>query len=259
MADSAREPVLKDRIAIVTGGAKGLGAAIAAELDSEGALVVVTDIDGPGAERTAKELTRGESAVCDVRDDAAVAALVADVVGRHGRLDIMVANAGIATVTSIAEMDFETWRSVLAVNLDGVFSSVRHAGSAMAAHGGGSIITMASVTGFAGSPLIAHYAAAKAGVISLTKTAAIELRGHGVRVNAVCPGFIGTDLVTERAHLFEQGLGVDDFGAVINQTQGRMGEVGDVAPLVAFLASDRSRFSNASTFVVDGGLTASLV
>jgi NAD(P)-dependent dehydrogenase (short-subunit alcohol dehydrogenase family) len=148
---------------------------------------------------------------------------------------------------------------VLAVNLDGVFSSVRHAGRAMAATGGGSIITMASITGFAGSPLIAHYAAAKAAVISLTKTAAIELRGHGVRVNAICPGFIGTDLVLDRKSQFEQALGIDDFGAVLDQAQGRLGEVGDVAPLAAFLASDRSRFSNGSTFVVDGGMSASLV
>jgi NAD(P)-dependent dehydrogenase (short-subunit alcohol dehydrogenase family) len=256
---ASREPVLKDKIAIVTGGAKGLGAAVAAELDSEGALVVVTDVDGQGAEKTASNLSRGESAVVDVRDDGAVAKLIEDVVARHGSLDVMVANAGIATVGPVAEMDFETWRSVLAVNLDGVFSSVRHAGRAMAATGGGSIITMASITGFAGSPLIANYAAAKAAVISLTKTAAVEMRGHGVRVNAICPGFIGTDLVTERAHLFEKGLGIDDFGAVINQAQGRLGEVGDVAPLAAFLASERSRFSNGSTFVVDGGMTASLV
>lgn len=256
---AARTPVLEDKIAIVTGGAKGLGAAVAAELDSEGARVVVTDIDGDGAAKTAAELARGESAVCDVRDDAAVAALVGDVAARHGRLDIMVANAGIATVTPIAEMSFDTWRSVLAVNLDGVFSSVRHAANAMAASGGGSIITMASITGFAGAPLIAHYAAAKAAVISLTKTAAVEFRGHGVRVNAICPGFIGTDLVLDRAGQFEQGLGIDDFNAVINQTQGRLGEVGDVAPLAAFLASNRSRFSNGSTFVVDGGMAASLV
>jgi len=251
--------VLKDKIAIVTGGAKGLGAAIAAELDSEGAHVVVTDIDGDGARTTAAGLAHGESAVCDVRDDAAVAALVEDVVARHGRLDIMVANAGIATISPITEMTMEVWRSVLAVNLDGVFSSVRYAGRAMAASGGGSIITMASITGFAGSPLIANYAAAKAAVISLTKTAATELRGHGVRVNAICPGFIGTDMVLDRATLFEQGLGIEDFGAVISQAQGRLGEVGDVAPLAAFLASDRSRFSNGSTFVVDGGMTASLV
>lgn len=251
--------VLKDKIAIVTGGAKGLGAAVAAELDSEGARVVVTDIDGDGARKTAEGLTHGESAVLDVTDDSAVAKLVEDVVARHGSLDIMVANAGIATVTSVTDMDFETWRKVLAVNLDGVFSSVRYAGRAMVATGGGSIITMASITGFAGSPLIAHYAAAKAGVISLTQTAAVELRGHGVRVNAVCPGFIGTDLVLDRASQFEQGLGIDDFGAVINQAQGRLGGVDDVAPLVAFLASDRSRFSNGSSYVVDGGMSASLV
>jgi NAD(P)-dependent dehydrogenase (short-subunit alcohol dehydrogenase family) len=254
-----RIPVLQDKIAIVTGGAKGLGAAVAAELDSEGALVVVTDIDGDGARKTAEGLTRGESAVLDVRDDLAVAKLVEDVVARHGSLDIMVANAGIATVSPVTDTDIDTWRSVLAVNLDGVFSSVRYAGRAMAASGGGSIITMASITGFAGSPLIANYAAAKAAVISLTKTTAIELRGQGVRVNAVCPGFIGTDMVLDRAPLFEKGLGIEDFGAVITQAQGRLGEVGDVAPLVAFLASDRSRFSNGSTFVVDGGMSASLV
>ncbi|HEY2204417.1 MAG TPA: SDR family NAD(P)-dependent oxidoreductase [Pseudonocardia sp.] len=254
-----RTPVLKDKIAIVTGGAKGLGAAVAAELASEGARVVVTDLDQGGAAKTAEGLDGAESAVCDVRDDAAVAALVQDVVSRHGRLDVMVANAGIATVSPVSEMSIEEWRSVLAVNLDGVFSSVRYAGRAMAAAGGGSIITMASITGFAGSPLIAHYAAAKAGVISLTQTAAVELRPHGVRVNAICPGFIGTDLVTERAHLFEQGLGLDDFGAVINAAQGRLGEVGDVAPLAAFLASERSRFCTGSSFVVDGGMSASLV
>jgi NAD(P)-dependent dehydrogenase (short-subunit alcohol dehydrogenase family) len=251
--------VLKDKIAIVTGGAKGLGAAVATELDSEAALVVVADLDAEGAEKTAAGLARGESSALDVRDHAAVAALIQDVVARHGKLDIMVANAGIATVASVVDMDLDTWRSVLAVNLDGVFSLVRHAGRAMAASDGGSIITMASITGFAGSPLIASYAAAKAGVISLTKTAAIELRGRGVRVNAICPGFIGTDLVLDRASLFEKGLGVDDFGAMITQAQGRLGEVDDVAPLAVFLASDRSRFSTGSTFVVDGGMSASLV
>ncbi|MDT7600130.1 MAG: hypothetical protein QOK26_2207 [Pseudonocardiales bacterium] len=251
--------LLKDKIAIVTGGAKGLGAAIAVELASEGAHVVVTDVDGDGARKTAEGLLHGESAVCDVRDDAAVAALIEDVVARHGTLDIMVANAGIATVTPISEMTLEIWRSVMSVNLDGVFSSVRYAGKAMAATGGGSIITMASITGLAGSPLIAHYAAAKAAVISLTQTAAVEWRGHGVRVNAIAPGFIGTDLVLDRASQFEQGLGIDDFGAVIDAAQGRLGEVGDVAPLAVFLASDRSRFSNGSTYVVDGGMSASLV
>lgn len=250
--------LLKDKIAIVTGGAKGIGKAVARALDDEGATVIVTDIDEAGAQATAKELTKGEGAACDVRDDNQVEELISWAATRHGSVDIVVANAGIATVKPIADMPLDEWRSVLAVNLDGVYSTVRHAGRAMVASGGGSIVTMASITGFAGSPLVAHYAAAKAGVISLTKTAAVELRDHGVRVNAICPGWIGTDLVLDRRQQFEDALGMD-FEAVINQKQGRLGTVDDVAPLAVFLASDRSRFSSGSTFVVDGGMSAALV
>ena len=179
-----------------------------------------------------------------MRDDAAVAALIQDVVAKHGKLDIALANAGIATVTSVSDMDFDTWRSVLAVNLDGVFSTVRHAARAMAASGGGSIITMASITGSAGSPLLARTTRRrKAGVISLTKTAAIEFRGRRGAGQCDLPlaSSAPTWCSTGRAD-FEKGLGLDDFGAVINQAQGRLGEVGDVAPLAAFLASERSRF-----------------
>lgn len=250
--------LLKDKIAVVTGGAKGIGAAVARALDASGARVIVSDIDEAGAKATAQELRDGEGVACDVRDDSQVEELISAVVGRHGSVDIVVANAGIATVSPITEMSFAEWRSVTSVNLDGVFSTVRHAGRAMAASGGGSIITMASITGFSGSPLIAHYAAAKAGVISLTKTAAVEWRDHRVRVNAICPGFIGTDLVIDRVPQFNEALGLD-LGAVIEQKQGRLGTVDDVAPLAVFLASERSRFSTGSAFVVDGGLDASLV
>jgi NAD(P)-dependent dehydrogenase (short-subunit alcohol dehydrogenase family) len=251
-------PVLNDKIAIVTGAAKGLGRGVAEALADEGATVVVTDIDEAGAKATADAIPRAEAAALDVRDDAAVEAAVNEVVSRHGRVDVVVANAGIATVTPLTEMTFEVWRSVMAVNLDGVFSTIRHAGRAMAQTGGGSIIAMASITGFAGSPLLAHYAAAKAGVISLVQTAAVELKAAGIRVNAICPGFIGTDLVNDNAHHFEELLGIE-FGPTIDQAQGRLGEVADVAPLAAFLASDRSRFSTGSAFVVDGGMVASLV
>jgi NAD(P)-dependent dehydrogenase (short-subunit alcohol dehydrogenase family) len=251
-------PELNDKIAIVTGAAKGLGRAVAEALASEGATVVVTDIDEAGAGATADAIDRAEAAALDVRDDAAVEALIGDVAGRHGKVDVVVANAGIATVTPFTELTFEVWRQVQAVNLDGVFSTIRHAARSMTATGGGSIIAMASITGFAGSPLLAHYAAAKAGVINLVKTAAVELKAANIRVNAICPGFIGTDLVNDNAHFFEEILQVD-FTAVINQAQGRLGEVGDVAPLAAFLASERSRFSTGSAFVVDGGMIASLV
>ncbi|SNR83990.1 NAD(P)-dependent dehydrogenase, short-chain alcohol dehydrogenase family [Haloechinothrix alba] len=250
--------LLKDRIAIVTGGAKGLGRAVARGLDEAGATVVVSDINEAGAQATADELNNGVGAGCDVRDENQVTDLIDWVSSRYGRLDVMIANAGIATVSPITEMPLEEWRSVLAVNLDGVFTSVRHAGRAMLANGGGSIITMASITGFAGSPLISHYAAAKAGVISLTRTAAVELRDHGVRVNAICPGWISTDLVHERRYQFEDALGID-FESMINSKQGRLGEVEDVAPLAVFLASERSRFASGSTFVVDGGMSAALV
>ncbi|MPY78519.1 MAG: SDR family oxidoreductase [Actinophytocola sp.] len=250
--------LLKDKIAIVTGGAKGLGRAVATSLDAAGATVVVTDSDGDGAQAVAAELVHGEGATCDVRDDDQVEELLGWVTQRHGSVDIMVANAGIATVAPITEMPVEEWRSVLAVNLDGVYSSVRHAGRSMAGNGGGAIITMASITGFSGSPLISHYAAAKAGVISLTRTAAVEWRDHGVRVNAICPGWIGTDLVYDRVPQFEGALGID-FDALITQKQGRLGTVDDVTPLAVFLASERSRFCSGSTFVVDGGMDAALV
>lgn len=250
--------LLKDKTAIVTGAAQGLGRAVAEGLASEGARVIVTDINEAGAKNVAAGLDGAEAETLDVRDDARVEAVVNGVAERHGKVDIMVANAGIATVTPLAEMTMETWRSVMAVNLDGVFSSIRYAGRSMAATGGGSIIAMASITGFAGSPLIGHYAAAKAGVINLVKTAAVELKAFNIRVNAICPGWIGTDLVLDRKGQFEEILGID-FDAVINGAQGRLGEVGDVAPLAVFLASERSRFSTGSTFVVDGGMSSSLL
>lgn len=250
--------LLKDKTAIVTGGAKGLGKAIATALDASGARVVVADIDGDGAQQTASQLAHGEGAACDVRDDKQVEELLGWVTQRHGPVDIMVANAGIASVAPIAEMSQVEWRSVLDVNLDGVYSSVRHAGRSMAGNGGGAIITMASITGFAGSPLISHYAAAKAGVISLTRSAAVEWRDHGVRVNAICPGFIGTDLLFDRVPQFESALGVS-LQDLIAQKQGRLGTVDDVAPLAVFLASERSRFCSGSAFVVDGGMDAALV
>lgn len=249
---------LTDRVAIVTGAGRGLGRAVAEAFDADGAIVVVADIDGDAAKEVAASLSRGEAVTCDVRDEAQVQALVEDAVTRHGRVDIAVANAGVATVRPIAETDLETWRQVTSVNLDGVFLTVRHAALAMAASGGGVIITMASVTGFAGSPLLANYAAAKAGVINLTKTAAVEFRDHGVRVNAICPAFIDTDLVRNNVAALESGLGTE-LGPVLDMKQGRLGRVEDVAPVAVFLASDRSRFCTGSTFVVDGGLTASLV
>jgi NAD(P)-dependent dehydrogenase (short-subunit alcohol dehydrogenase family) len=250
--------LLEDRVAIVTGAAKGLGLAVAHAFDAEGATVVVSDVDADAAANAAASLDRGEAATCDVRDEAQVAALVDDTVQRHGRVDIMVANAGIATVSPLAEMSLEEWRSLMSVNLDGVFLCIKHAAKPMAEAGSGVIITMGSTTALVAVPLIGHYAAAKAGVVSLTKTAALELRPHGVRVNSICPGFIGTDMVAANKPALDAGLGVD-VAEVVEQAQGRFGTPEEVGKLAVFLASDRASFSSGCAYVLDGGATASLV
>jgi NAD(P)-dependent dehydrogenase (short-subunit alcohol dehydrogenase family) len=128
----------------------------------------------------------------------------------------------------------------------------------MAGAGGGSIINIASIKAFGGSPATGHYGAAKAGVVSLSKTAALELRSFGVRVNAICPGWVGTDLVNDRKGELESVLGVS-FDEYIDHIQGRLGEPAEIAPLVVFLASERARFCSGGAYVVDGGATASLV
>jgi NAD(P)-dependent dehydrogenase (short-subunit alcohol dehydrogenase family) len=250
--------ILENKVAIVTGAAKGIGLAIAKKLSEAGARVVLADIDGGAAQEAAATLTNAEGVACDVRDENQVSQLVREAVERHGHLDVMVSNAGIATVGPLVQMTLEEWRSVLAVDLDGVFLCTKHAALAMAGNGGGSIINIASIKAAGGSPGTGSYGAAKAGVVSLSKTAALELRGQGIRVNAICPGWVGTDMVYDRKEELESVLGVD-FGEVIDHIQGRLGEPDEIAAVAVFLASDRSSFSSGSAYVVDGGATASLV
>lgn len=250
--------LLDNRVAIVTGAARGIGLAIAGKLSEAGAHVVLGDIDGGAAEEAAGALRDAEAVACDVCDEDQVAQMVQDAVQRHGHLDVMVCNAGIATVKPLMQMQLDEWRAVLGVNLDGVFLCTKHAALAMAGNGGGSIVNVASIKAFGGAPATGHYGAAKAGVVSLTKSAALELRPQGIRVNAICPGWVQTDMIAERKDELEEVLGVD-LGEVVGHLQGRLGEPEEVAQLAVFLASDRSRFSSGSTFNVDGGATASLV
>jgi len=250
--------ILENKVAIVTGAAKGIGLAIAKRLSDEGAHVVIADIDGQGAQDAAGTLRSGEGVACDVRDENQVAQLVRDTVERHGHLDVMVGNAGIATVNPLVQMSLEEWRNVLAVDLDGVFLCTKYAAAAMAANDGGSIINVASIKAFGGSPGVGNYGAAKAGVVSLTKTAAMEMRDHGVRVNAICPGWLATDMVADKKAELEALLGVS-FEDYIAHIQGRLGEPEEVAGLALFLASDRSSFSSGAAYVVDGGASASLL
>jgi NAD(P)-dependent dehydrogenase (short-subunit alcohol dehydrogenase family) len=249
--------ILDGRVAIVTGAAKGLGHQIARRLGNAGAIVVLSDLPGDRLTGAAGELA-ADAIACDVRDEAQVQHLVTDTVARHGHLDVMVACAGVASVNPLAQMALQEWRDVLSVDLDGVFLCTKHAGIAMAAGGGGSIINIASIKAFGGAPATGHYGAAKAGVVSLTKTAALEFRAHGVRVNAICPGWINTDMVNDRKAELEAALGLS-FDDYIGHIQGRLGEPDEVAGLAVFLASERSRFCSGSAYVVDGGATASLV
>jgi len=251
--------LLKDKVAIVTGAGRGLGEAIARAYAAEGAKVIVSDIDANAAQRVASSLPGASTFTCDVRVPAQVEALVAEATKRHGRLDIMVPNASVATVTPLAQTSYEQWREVTSVNLDGVFLCIRYAAPAIIAAGGGCIINMASITAKGACPLIGSYAAAKAGVVSLTQTAAVELRSHNVRVNAILPGFVETELVKSHKQEFEQQLNLPDFAALIAQRQGRYGTPEEVANLAVFLASGRSSFSNGSAFVLDGGASSSLL
>jgi NAD(P)-dependent dehydrogenase (short-subunit alcohol dehydrogenase family) len=251
---------LQGKTAIVTGAAQGIGFAIARHLSEAGANVVVSDLNEAVAKEAAEQLSNATAIACDVRDEEQVKSLIDQTVGVYGGLHVMVPNAGVATVAPIVAMDLAMWRTVTSVNLDGVFLALRYAAPAIIASGGGSIVNVASATALAGTPLVSSYAAAKAAVVNLTKTAAVELRDHGVRVNAILPGFISTNLVSEQEANFEAALEMPagGFNELIELKQGRYGTVDEVAQAVVFLAGDSSAFATGSALVLDGGLCAGL-
>lgn len=253
--------LLEGKVAIVTGAGRGIGQAVAEAYGAEGATVVVSDIDEARAKEVASGIAGASAIACDVRSEEQVKALVEQTVAQHGALHIMVPNAGIGRPVPLLAMDLEEWRAVTSINLDGVFLCIRYAAPAIIAAGGGAIVNMCSITAQAGTPLIAHYSAAKAGVMSLTQSASVELRAQGVRVNAILPGFIETEMVSSVKDDFERLLGFPEgqFDQVIAMKQGRYGTAAEVARMAVFLASDRSSFSNGSPFVLDGGCRASLL
>lgn len=248
---------LTGKVAIVTGGATGIGAAAAGALAAEGASVVVADVDAARGEKVAAGIEgnggRALFVAADVSDDADVEAMVAAAVAGYGGLDLAFNNAGIEGAPApIHEMTPETWERTIAVDLRGVWSCLRHEVPAMLERGGGSIVNCSSVAGLVGFPGMSAYVAAKHGVVGLTRTAALEYATQGIRVNAVCPGVIDTEMVARVT-----GDSPDLEAALLtSEPVGRMGRPAEIADAVVWLCSPRSSFVTGQAIAVDGGFVA---
>jgi 3-oxoacyl-[acyl-carrier protein] reductase len=262
---------VQDRIALVTGAGSGLGAAIADRFARDGALVVVNDVD-PDAAGSVASAVGGEAAPFDVTDRAAVDAAVDGVVERHGRIDVLVNNAGIAptrtdlneramavqlarmgggevpALRALSTLSDEAWDRMIQVHLYGTFYCSRAAMRHMEEARAGAIVNMASVLGRTGSSVAIDYAAAKAAIISFTQSLAAEAGPIGIRVNAVAPGFIDTPLLSWMDELVR--------GVVAGRSHlGRFGEAAEVANVVRFLAGDEASYCSGEVFPVTGGFS----
>ncbi len=247
---------LSGRTALVTGAGRGIGREIARTLAGAGADIVVAEFDPASGADAAEEMrSLGRSSLAltvDVRDPDSVRAMTAQAFD-FGRVDILVNNAGIATHTPAEDTSDTVWRNILDVNLNGVFWCCREIGRRLLEGGGGSIVNIASMSGLiVNDPQPqAHYNVSKAGVIMLTKSLAAEWATRGVRVNAVSPGYIGTDMTKEA---MENPVWKERW---LNMTpMGRVGEPWDIAHAVWYLASDAAKFATGTNLVVDGGYTA---
>jgi NAD(P)-dependent dehydrogenase (short-subunit alcohol dehydrogenase family) len=236
-----------DKVAVVTGGASGIGLATTRRLVAEGGRVVVADLDAAALASVADDLGAAVATVtCDVAVEADVEGLVETAMSTYGRLDIAFANAGIGSVSRLADLDVSEWSRVLDVNLTGPFLLIKHASPVMTA--GGSIIVTASLNAVQAGKGMGAYCASKAGVAMLVQVAAMELGAAGIRVNAVAPGLVMTPL-TEGMTFFPPIL----EGYVENTPLGRYADPEEIASLVAFLASDEAGFISGSLQLIDGG------
>jgi NAD(P)-dependent dehydrogenase (short-subunit alcohol dehydrogenase family) len=248
---------LTGKVAIVTGGSAGIGRATAFAAAAEGASVVVADVADESGEQVAAEIReKGGRAIfvhTDVADDESVAAMVARTVDEFGGLDLAFNNAGIeGTMGPTHEVDPANWHRIIAVNLTGVWSSMRHEIPRMLERGGGSIVNCASVAGLVGFAGSSAYTASKHGVVGMSKATALELAEAGIRVNAVCPGVIETEMIT-RAVAENPEM---EAGLLAMEPMGRLGRAEEIADAVVWLFSDRSSFVTGQAIAVDGGLVA---
>jgi NAD(P)-dependent dehydrogenase (short-subunit alcohol dehydrogenase family) len=249
---------LEGKRALVTGAGRGLGLAIATLFAERGARVALADLDAASAAQAAAGL--GGEAIslhCDVTKPADVQQAIGDTVAAFGGLDVMVNNAGIEIAKPIPETSDEEFGALMAINVNGVFYGIKYAVGALA-QTRGCIINMSSVAALGGVPLLGAYCASKAAVIRLTQTAAVELRDAGIRVNAICPAFIDSQMVERLVAPFEAATGAN-FDDLAAQAQGRLGTPEEVAEMAAFLASDDARWVTGAYYILDNALTASVL
>ncbi len=248
---------VEGKVALITGGGSGIGRATALLFGREGARVAIADYNAEGGERVAKEIRNAGGAAefhaADVSNPADVEALIGKLVAAHGRLDCAINNAGIeGRMASTPECPLDNWDRVIAINLSGVFYCLKYEIAQMLKQGGGSIVNTASVAGLVGLAGGAAYVAAKHGVAGLTKTAALEFAQRGIRVNAVCPGFIRTPMV-ER--VLDRGT-FNEEQIITAEPMHRMGKPEEIAEAVLWLCSDASSFVTGLPMPVDGGYIA---
>ncbi|WP_128101963.1 SDR family NAD(P)-dependent oxidoreductase [Paenibacillus sp. DCT19] len=241
---------LQDKVAVITGGASGIGAATARLFVSEGAKVVLVDLNeekGKAFEQELKALKADALFIkANITSEQEVAEIFKQTVEAYGRVDIVFNNAGIGRVHPSHELDYAEWRNTVNVDLDGVFLVARESIREMLKIGGGTIVNTASMYGWVGSPGSAAYNAAKGGVVNLTRSLALEYAEKNIRVNALCPGFIDTPIIPEES---KQALSAAT-------PMKRLGKSDEMAKAVLFLASDDSSYMTGNSLIVDGGYTA---
>lgn len=247
--------LLKNKVAIVSGGGSGIGKAVAESYASEGAKVVVTDIDEKHGAATVASIEHAGGEALFIKADSSSSAdnklIVEATVKKFGRLDIAFNNAGIGGPPALTgEYDIAAWDKVIAINLSGVFYACRYQLEQMVKNGGGVIVNMSSIHGTVAAPMNCAYTASKHGVVGLTKNIAAEYGQQNIRCNAVGPGYILTPLL-------ENNLDKEMMNAIAaKSSMNRLGRPEEIADLVVFLSSDKSSFATGSYFIADGGYTA---
>jgi acetoin reductase-like protein len=248
---------LEGKVALITGAARGIGRAIAERFEKEGAHVVIADLNEQGAKEAAAPI--GATGIrLDVTDQASIDAVIAATIAAHGRLDILINNAGIFDLACIADITRESYKRVFAVNVEGLLFTLQAAAKQMVAQGdGGKIINFASQAGRRGEALVAVYCASKAAVISLTQSAGLDLIKHGINVNAIAPGVVDNEHWDDVDSRFAkaEGLPLGEKKRQVGQAVpiGRMARPEEIAGLAVFLASEDADYIVAQTYNIDGG------